>query len=212
MRVAFETLYCDVNSDIVSNAYMVNILKKERTVNGVTFRVGFMSNLTREKGLFHFLDLADRANALGLPIKFVLAGPIGNLAELEETNLFIDKLSNLDYLGAIYESQKDEFFSSLDAFVFPTNYKNEAQPIVLYEAMAASVPVITVQRGCIREQIGNNFMAFSTLSQLDELGLDLLMKLRDMSLDEMNQVRNSTCQFFTEQHKSSSFNIKKIIT
>ena len=43
------------------------------------------------------------------------------------------------------------FLAALDVFVFPTNFPQEAAPNVIYEALAAGVPVMTKRRGCIEE-------------------------------------------------------------
>ena len=48
------------------------------------------------------------------------------------------------------------FFSDIDAFLFPTKYRHESWGIVLHEAMAAGVPVITYDRGCTRVVVGEH--------------------------------------------------------
>ena len=38
---------------------------------------------------------------------------------------------------------------SLDVLLFPTSYRNEAEPIAILEALAYGIPVIAWDRGCI---------------------------------------------------------------
>jgi glycosyltransferase involved in cell wall biosynthesis len=39
----------------------------------------------------------------------------------------------------------------IDLFLFPTNFKQEAAPLVIYEALAAGCPVLARDRGVISE-------------------------------------------------------------
>ncbi len=45
----------------------------------------------------------------------------------------------LERLGPVYGKDKSQFWKMTDAFVFPT--QNEAEPLVLWEAPAAGVPI-----------------------------------------------------------------------
>ena len=52
-------------------------------------------------------------------------------------------------------STRSAFIGSLDIFLFPTNYANEAEPLVIYEAMRRGVYVIACDRGAISEMLLN---------------------------------------------------------
>ncbi len=58
-------------------------------------------------------------------------------------------------MGPLYGAQKEQFYRQLDVFLFPTNYANEAEPLVIYEAMRQGVHVIACDRGSIAEMLGN---------------------------------------------------------
>jgi glycosyltransferase involved in cell wall biosynthesis len=116
---------------------------------------GFMSNLSREKGLDVFLDCLRAASGMGLNLQAILAGPPAS-PEIENTisdarHEFGDMLH---VFGAVAGSSKEEFFRSIDVFLFPTFYKIEAQPLVILEAMSYGVPVVTSQQGYCDELVG----------------------------------------------------------
>ena len=67
----------------------------------------------------------------------------------------LESAHDVEYLGAVYDAQKERFYSQLDLFVFPTNYANEAEPLVIYEAMRQGVHVIACDRGSIAEMLRN---------------------------------------------------------
>jgi len=114
--------------------------------------IGFLSNITKQKGIYEFLDLAKKCN--NNEINFLLAGPIPNYSLKNEVLGIISTLKNVDYIGTVFGKQKNIFFSLIDLFVFPTKYKNETEGIVNIEAIRSGAPVIAYGRGCIPEIIG----------------------------------------------------------
>jgi glycosyltransferase involved in cell wall biosynthesis len=116
--------------------------------------LGHLGNLTLEKGLDTVIALFRRLKGAGLPVRLTLAGPAKGTAE---TRLIDDArrdfADDFIYRGPLYGPEKDAFFQGLDAFLFPSRYANEAQPLVLFEAMAAGVPVIATCRGCVGDDV-----------------------------------------------------------
>ena len=112
-----------------------------------------MSNLSREKGVFEFLDLAALTESSGLSVKGVLAGPFQDATTQQQVMARLARLEDVEYAGPKYGADKDDFFKEIDVFVFPTLYRNEAEPIVIHEALSRGIPVIAFGRGCIPEVI-----------------------------------------------------------
>lgn len=157
MRNRFEERYGSVHrSDIVANAAFVESFPglSEARTKTTPLRIGLLSNLTKEKGLFAFLDLLRAMHRSGLHVQGVLAGPI--LDKLDRAHVAqaeIELSDILKYVGPVYGPAKEQFYSEIDVFVFPTFYANEAQPTVLFEAASAGKYVIAYDRGCIGTQI-----------------------------------------------------------
>jgi glycosyltransferase involved in cell wall biosynthesis len=147
----------DIRSLIISNATFVDPGKSASSFS--TRRdlvIGLIGNLTPEKGLYEFIEIVRIAKARALPIRGVLAGPIVRDSDRIVLQTLKDELGeHLDYRGPVYHAEKARFFENIDVFVFPTTYLNEAQPTVIFEALANSVPIISFDRGCIRNQVGN---------------------------------------------------------
>lgn len=112
--------------------------------------IGFLSNISLDKGIDRFLDLAGRLAARD-DIRFHIAGPFAN----EDARLYVERrladLPNVIYRGPLYGEQKQEFYDTIDLFVFLSRYSNEAEPLVIYEAMSAGLPVVVTARGCLCE-------------------------------------------------------------
>lgn len=157
MAKALKTRYPGAEAYLtVSNAALVGqpTNSTPRSAGGLVF--GHLSNLTLEKGLDTVLETLRRCIAQKLPVRLVLAGPttdnsIRDIVVAAQAEFG----SALDYRGPIYGSQKSQFFSDIDIFLFPTRYRNETQPLVILESLAASVPVVASARGCIADDLGN---------------------------------------------------------
>ena len=115
-------------------------------------RIGFLSNISREKGIDRFLDVAERL-AARTELTFDIAGPFLD----ERTRHYVGKrlaaLPSVTYHGALFGEDKQKFYQSIDAFAFLSRYPNEAEPLVVYEAMSAGLPVVATDRGCLCEMI-----------------------------------------------------------
>jgi glycosyltransferase involved in cell wall biosynthesis len=135
---------------VVSNAAFIKQSSTSTGESRVGCRViGHLSNLCLEKGLYEVVELAQWAQREKLDFEFRVAGPFENKVVQSEFDARTRDLNNLHYLGPLYGEEKVKFFQELDAFVFPTQYRNEAEPLVLLEALSQKCPVISYERGCI---------------------------------------------------------------
>jgi glycosyltransferase involved in cell wall biosynthesis len=151
-----------IHSIVLSNAAFVDpVASESSSPERKEITIGLLSNLTADKGLHGFIEIVRIAKRRALPIRGVLAGPIAG----ETDRLLVEALKQelgeyLDYRGPVYDGEKARFFRDIDVFVFLTTYLNEAQPTVLFEAMAHGIPVISYDRGCIRSQVADGGYVF----------------------------------------------------
>lgn len=151
-----EQYHRTLNAYILSNSAFVDVRiscisewTQERPLT-----IGLLSNLNDDKGLSIFLVLLKRAVAEGMNLRGLLAGPPLNATDRINIDTAVNELGEkLRYLGPVYGIAKASFFQAIDVFVFPTCYKNEAQPTVIFEAMSYGVPIVTYERGCIKDQV-----------------------------------------------------------
>jgi glycosyltransferase involved in cell wall biosynthesis len=102
------------------------------------------------KGVLAFIDLFERLRVAGIEVQAKVGG---GTAEPDVEAALRRALANhpgyFEWLGPVYGPAKADLLAASDVFVFPTAYTNEAQPLVLLEALAAGLPILTVRRGCI---------------------------------------------------------------
>lgn len=121
-----------------------------RASGGRALRIGHLSNLSREKGLALVLACMRTLRARGVDVELWLAGP----AENKGTDALITAARSefgdrLKYLGRLAGEEVRRFYQEIDVFLFPSVHRHEAEPLVVIDAIAAGVPVIATDRGCI---------------------------------------------------------------
>jgi glycosyltransferase involved in cell wall biosynthesis len=116
-------------------------------------RIGFLSNLTREKGVFEFLSVANACQRKGISLAAYIAGPLSD--DIREDFEASIKDTNVRYVGAVYGCEKANFFRTIDVLVFPSSYLNEAEPVVVLEALSYGVTIICTSRGCLPSMMEN---------------------------------------------------------
>jgi glycosyltransferase involved in cell wall biosynthesis len=117
-------------------------------------RVGFLSNITFDKGFIEFFDVLTRLRSLNVEYRAYVAGPVAPEARQSFYRLCATD-SHVEYVGAVYDEAKEHFYQQLDVLLFPTKYANEAEPLVIHEALRSGVYVIACDRGAIAETLGN---------------------------------------------------------
>jgi glycosyltransferase involved in cell wall biosynthesis len=141
---------------VVSNAafYEAGAEHPESVGAGVPIRLGYLSAVSFEKGIAEFFTVLAELKRVGIPYRGYIAGPLA-AAMKPEFDKLLAASSDASYLGPIYDDAKDEFYRNLDVLLFPTDYANEAEPLVILEALRSGVHVIACERGAIAEMLAH---------------------------------------------------------
>lgn len=151
------------------------ILTPERPLN-----ILFLSNLLEEKGYIQFVEaasiLSKEIKETHRNLNFILCGktifsnnlnlrfPDGEIAQnwikhqVEEINQ--SPQISLQWIDGALGSQKRALFHQAHIFVFPSQYKTEAQPLVLLEALASGCTVLTSRIGEIPSTVNEQTAFF----------------------------------------------------
>ncbi len=146
--------------------------------DGAPLQLGFLSNISFEKGIVEFFGILERLTRAGVPYQAHIAGPLAPDARQTFDEL-LGAAGDVEYVGPVYGGQKERFYRQLDVFVFPTNYANEAEPLVIYEAMRQGVHVIACDRGAIAEMLSNGAGLAFAREQMVESAAAHIAKLND---------------------------------
>lgn len=139
---------------IVSNAAFMQLAGMNAPKRMDRLRIGFLSNLMPEKGFDVVLEVFRAAYREGAASDLIVGGPMIDKATGELIAAAGREFGPaFEYRGALSGDAKDRFFADIDIFIFPTRYANEAEPLVVLEALAAGKPVIATARGCIQDVV-----------------------------------------------------------
>jgi glycosyltransferase involved in cell wall biosynthesis len=135
---------------VVSNALLPVPTAAARATDTGPLTLCHLSNLTAAKGAIVFVELFERLRAAGIRVRAKVGGATAEPAvEAALKRALGEHPADFEWVGAVYGPAKAELLGASDLFVFPTAYANEAQPVVLLEALAAGLPIVTIRRGCI---------------------------------------------------------------
>jgi glycosyltransferase involved in cell wall biosynthesis len=163
MKAALQRRYNAArNVEIVSNAGLQSVCLEFRHRTTVR-RIGYLSALTKEKGILEFLNAAVILVKQHPELRFSIAGPCRDASIREEVECACRNNRFIDYAGPVYGAAKNAFVQSLDLLLFPT--RNDAEPLVIWEAMSSGIPVIGWERGCIGEMLAGGELRSAVISR-----------------------------------------------
>jgi glycosyltransferase involved in cell wall biosynthesis len=139
---------------VISNASLLpTAIPRPARESRIPNRLGFLGNISVEKGILEFLDVMQILCARDTRIRGYLAGPFQDAKVEKEVEKRLNDLPRVEYVGPKYGRDKGAFFQSIDLLLFPTKYAHEAEPVTILEALAHGVPVIGWERGCLPNMI-----------------------------------------------------------
>ncbi len=140
----------------------------------------FLSNLIKSKGVFVLLDalkiLKDKdysfiCDFVGGETKEIDAKRFADEVNRRKLNRFVV------YWGRKYGKEKEEYFEKSDMFVFPS--MEDCFPLVILEAMASKLPIVTTAEGAIPDEVRDGENGLIAKRQDAESLADCICKLID---------------------------------
>jgi len=192
-----RTVYNAVDSNkLMPGISSYEQLLEHRKKNGPPLRVLFVGHHSINKGYYDFLAAIPNVVKSVSQVEFCSAGQptVSTLRLYGMAKPIIHKQEETKRLteigrkfiephGMVYGEAKTRFFMDADIFVLPSY--SEGMPIVVLEAMAAGLPVVTTPVGAIPEFFKDGKNGFIVQpGRPDEIADALIRLLKDQSLRE----------------------------
>ena len=145
----------------------------------------YLANLMESKGFINVLNIVPEVHKRYPNTVFTFAGAKTYQSEMEVAEVMVDKHhleGSVHFPGVVKGKEKELLLRDADIFVFPPR-DQEGQPLVILEAMAAGLPIISTDRGAIKETIIDGVTGFVLYSQdSNELLAKLMLLIEDKTL------------------------------
>jgi glycosyltransferase involved in cell wall biosynthesis len=150
-----------------------------------TFRVLYLSNLIRTKGVCEAVLAVAMAREQGAEMTLDVVGAPGDVS-YDDLMTIAGPTKDVSWLrlrGGMFGNRKLETVSRADVLVFPSYYPNECLPLVILEAMSVGTPVLASREGGIPTIIedGHNGVLLDEVSS-ESIAKALVSLQRDRSI------------------------------
>ncbi len=148
-----------INPDIIHTIYCsfkgkVSLKKEIKQKPDSDYKLFFIGNNFRHKNIAVVIDAVKILKTRGINVIFNIAG-----MEADYTNLLRKKINDYDIadrvkiLGRISDENAEKLYKESDIFVFPSLMEGFGSPLI--EAMNYGLPVISSNRTCMPEVVGD---------------------------------------------------------
>jgi glycosyltransferase involved in cell wall biosynthesis len=147
------------------------------------FQVLFLAHCMRAKGVFDTMDGVARANAAlraegrKIQIHLTIAGGFPDTTSETEFQARVtqeDLAGNVRYAGFADEGAKRALLATCDLLCFPTYYHAESFGLVIVEAMAAGMAIVTTRWRAIPEILPPDYPGFVAPRSPDQVAAKLI--------------------------------------
>jgi len=148
----------------------------------------FMSRFVREKGIYELFDAFLALKKQYTDARLLMVGDGPELTAMKAWVKKNDLISSVIFTGYLRDKDKVKALMDADLFVFPTYY-GEGCPVVLLEAMAAGLPVVTTAVGGIGDffrDVENGVLLNQVTAKTIEQAVHFLLTSRER-MSQMSQ-------------------------
>jgi glycosyltransferase involved in cell wall biosynthesis len=157
LRPALECVLPGDRLVVVQNGVdLPDAVREDSGLEPESLTVLFLSSLFPSKGLLVFLEALALARRQEPRLRGVVAGPWPSQEVEEETRRLVQRLFTDDsvvFTGPVGGTEKTRALMAADIFCLPSFYPQEGQPLVIIEAMAAGLPVVSTRWRGIPETV-----------------------------------------------------------
>ena len=151
-----KTFHCNPKQvSVLGTGYNASIFTKNKTTPHTPLRFIYAGKIAKAKGLISLLKALSLVQAQGFAFELHLAGGASSPSEYQEIkNLALEVTFPVKFLGKLAQKELAQALQQSDLFILPSYY--EGLPLVLMEALACGLPIVTTALPGIKPWLDNN--------------------------------------------------------
>lgn len=204
-------LNLNVKCYVIRNALFDDVKREYETpIKGIS-KIIFLSNVCVEKGIIDFLDMCSAIQKrLNFLLNFEVHGKIINSYSVSQLQLEVQKRNvNVKYHGPYSTDDLDKILSTDTIILFTS--KNEADPLVLHEALYYNTVFFTTNVGYIEDLVGVDFPHFIELDK-PQLFEKSVTKVVDFIMNPPNECVYSAQELIQRRHKRNDKILDRVVS
>lgn len=171
-------------------------------------RVLYVGSLSEGKGIFDLLETARLLADRGVDLLIDVAGEWmdeGEKGKAEQLAEQYGLAGRVKFLGLVVGDEKWAVYRQADVFFFPSHYESENFPLVLIEAMACGLPIVSTRwRGIpemVEEGVTGRVLPINAPAQY----ADALMEFSGRSTEEFSEMSLQSRRRYEENYTQEVF-------
>lgn len=172
-------------------------------------RILFLGRIHPVKNCGQLIEAFARVKDYDPRLHLVMAGPdqVGWMAELQELSRRLGVEDRITWTGMLNDDLKWGAIRSADVFVLPSHTENFG--IVIAEALACGVPILTTNKVNIWREVEQDSVGFVANDDIEGIS-SLLQKWLTLSEVEKQKIRSNSRESFLNRYEIS-VTVKKLI-
>jgi glycosyltransferase involved in cell wall biosynthesis len=214
MAAQIQAAYPIAGTMVITNSSFVDIpvVKTAPERRDRKVRVLMFGNLSREKGLDLFAEVASELASEVPQIEFMLAGPIADPGD----QALVDGLSRrlgdrLQVLGYVGGELKWSALRRGSVLLFPSKYVNEAAPLVIYEALRCGLRVFCTDVGACAEIVVPAGGEAFAVDQFAALTVERLKTLHSSPDSWLEAGHSRAVRYFVNDRSESETQLRRLV-
>ncbi|MGE4339246.1 MAG: glycosyltransferase family 4 protein [Pigmentiphaga sp.] len=174
-------------------------------------RLGFLSNLNPQKGVFRAIETLRCLQKNGEQAILYIAGAAPSSGLVPDFEELAREFGNaIAYLGKIEGEEKERFFLSIDYFLFPSLYVHETQSLVVPEALSYGINVVACNHRYVPELIGDCGHVIDDAEAFSEMAARWIIEDRSSRL-ACDGKKDAIARQYAVTHRQSEEALKSLI-